>query len=84
MAVVGHDEAVQIEVETVLKGGTVDLRHQPADVGESRSVESDALTDRHQFNGRLAGMLAATAADMNAEFARQRLEPALQGAARSS
>ena len=69
MAVVGHDEAVQIEVKTVLKGGAVDLRHQPAHAGESRSVESDALADRDQFDGRLARMLAAAAADMNAELA---------------
>src|SRR5271166_1295829 len=41
MAVVGHEEAVQIEVETVMKGRAVDLRHQSSDVGESGSVESD-------------------------------------------
>src|SRR5208283_728115 len=49
-------------------------------VGETRSIEPDALTDRNQFDGRLARMLAAAAADMNAEFARQRLEPTLQRA----
>jgi len=80
MAVVGHDEAVQIEVKTILKGGAVDLRHQSADVGERRSIESDALTDRDQFDRRLARMLAAAPADMNAEFARHRLEAALQRA----
>jgi hypothetical protein len=80
MAVVGHDEAVQIEVKTILKGGAVHLRHEPAHVGESRSVESDALADRGEFDGRLARMLAAAAADVNAELAGKRLEATLQRA----
>ena len=53
MAVVRHDEAVQVEVEPVLKGGAVDLRHQSADVGETRSIKSDALTDLNQLDGVL-------------------------------
>ena len=79
-ALVGDDEAVQIEVETILDGGAVDLRHQPADVGERGAVDPDPLADRREFVRRLARLLAAAAADMDAEFARQRLEPALQRA----
>ena len=73
-AVIGDDEAVQVEVKAVLDGGAVDLRHQPAETGERRSVESRSLADRNQFVGRFARMLASAAADMDAEFARQRLE----------
>ena len=79
-ALVGDDEAVQIEVEAILNGGAVDLRHQPADVGERGAVDADPLADRGEFKGRLSRLLAAAAADMDSEFARQRLEPSLQRA----
>ncbi len=78
MAVVGDDEAVQIEIETVLHGGAVDLRHQPARRGQGRAVKSDAIADRHELAGRLPRVLAAPAADVNAELVLQRREPALQ------
>ena len=80
MAVVGDDEAVQIEVETILDGGAVDLGHEPAGIGERGAVDPDPLADRRQFVWRLARLLAAAAADMDSEFARQRLEAALQRA----
>ena len=80
MAVVGDDEAVQIEIEAVLHRGAVDLGDQPAGARQRRAVEADPLADRRQLVRRLARMLAAAAADMQAEFARQRLEAALQRA----
>ncbi len=80
MPVVGDDEAVQIEVETILDGGAVDLRHEPADVGERGAVDPDPLADRRELERRLARLLAAAAADMDSEFARQGLEAALQRA----
>ena len=80
LPVVGDDEAVQIEVEAILHGGAVDLGHQPAGVGERRAVEADPLADRGELVRRLARMLAAPAADVDAEFARQRLKAALQRA----
>ena len=43
LAVVGHEEAVQIEVETVLHGSTVDLGNQPAGARQVRCVKTDAL-----------------------------------------
>src|SRR6202042_2409993 len=51
VAVVGDDEAVQIEVETILHGGAVDLRNQPADVGERGAVDSDPLANRCELKG---------------------------------
>ena len=77
-ALVGDDEAVQIKVETVLNGGAVDLRHQPADIGERDAVDPDPLADRGELERRLARLLAAAAADMDSEFARERLEPSLE------
>ena len=79
-ALVGDDEAVQIEIETVLNRGAVDLRHQPADVGERSAVDPDPLANRGEFKGRLSRLLAPAAADMDSEFARQGLEASLQRA----
>ncbi len=80
MPLIGDDEAVQIEIKTILNGGAVDLRHEPAGVRERGTVEPDPLADRREFKRRLSRMLAAAAADMDSEFARQRLKAALQRA----
>ena len=80
LAVVGDEEAVQVEIEAVLHGGAVDLGDQPAGARQPGAVEADALAEQPQFVRRLARMLAAAAADMDAEFVLQRPEPALQRA----
>ena len=80
VAVVGDDEAVQVEIEAVLHGGAVDLGDQPARLRQRRAVEADPLADRDQLVRRLPRMPAAPAADMDAELARQRRQAALQRA----
>jgi hypothetical protein len=80
VAVIGDDEAVQIEVKTILDGGAVDLRHQPAHISERRSIDSDPLSDRCEFKRRLSRLFAAAAADMDSEFARQGLKSSLERA----
>ena len=80
LAVVGDDEAVQIEVEAVLHRRAVDLGDQPARLGQRRAVEAGAIADRDQLVRRLARMAAAPAADMQAELLCTRREPALQRA----
>ena len=80
LAVVGDDEAVQIEIVTVLHRRAVDLGDQAAGARQRRAVEADPRADRHEFVRRLARMSAAAAADMQAELARQRLEAAFQRA----
>ncbi len=79
-AVVGDDETVQIEIETVLHGGAIDFCNEPACGGEPRAVEAGALADRNEFTGRAARMLAAPAADMETKLARHRGEAALERA----
>ena len=69
VAVVGDDEAVQVEVEAVLHRGAVDLGDEPAGLRERRAVEADALADRDQLVRRLPRMPAAAAADVDAELA---------------
>ena len=80
MAVVGDDEAVQIELEPVLHRGAVDLGDEPARLRQRRAVEADALADGDELVRRLPRMPAAPAADMDAELARERRQPALQRA----
>ena len=72
LAVVGDEEAMEVEIEAVLHGGAVDLRDEAACAGEPGAVEADALAEQPQFVGRLARMLAATAADMDSELSLQR------------
>src|SRR5439155_4355657 len=44
--VVADDETMEIELESVLDGGAVDLGDQPARSGERCAIETDALADR--------------------------------------
>ena len=78
LAVVGDDEAVQVKVEAVLHGRAVHLGDEAARLRERCAVDTGALADRDQLIRRLARMLAASAAHMDAELAAQRRQPALQ------
>ena len=80
VAVVGDDEAVQIEVKAVLHRGAVDLGDQPARLRQSGPVEADALADGDQFARRRARMRAPAAADMQAKLMRARTEAPFQRA----
>ena len=80
VSVIGDDEAVQIEVEPVLHRRAVDLGDKPARLGERRAVEPDPIADRDQLMRRLARVIAAAAADMDAELPGQRRQAALQRA----
>ena len=62
--VIGDDEAVEIEVEPVLDGGTVDLGDEPARLGERRAVDADPIPDDQEFLRRLARMPATPTTDM--------------------
>jgi hypothetical protein len=80
LAVIGDEEAMEIEFEAVLDGGAVDLGHQPTGTRERRSVEARALGEGHQFLRRPARMLPSAAAYGDAELTLQRGKPALQRA----
>ena len=79
-AVIGDEEAVQIELETVLHGGAVNFGDQPAGPRQRPTIDTGPLANRSQFIRRAPRVLAAAAADVNPEFALQRRQPALQGA----
>lgn len=79
-AVIGDEEAVQIQIKTVLHGGAVHLGDQAAGARQLRAIKTDALAEQAQFIRRPARVLSAAAADMDTEFARKRLQAALQRA----
>jgi hypothetical protein len=68
MAVVGNDEPVQIELETVLHSGTVDLGYQAAGCGERCSIKSYVVPDGDQFVRRLPRIPPTPSADMDPEL----------------
>ena len=63
-------------VGTVLDGGAVDFGDEAACAGELGTVETNAFAKQVQFVRRLSRVLASAAADVDAEFIRQRLQPA--------
>ena len=78
MAVIGDEEAVQVEVEAILHGGAVDLGDQAAGPRQRRRVDADTIAEGRQLIRRAPGMLAAAAADMDAELALQGRQAALR------
>ena len=80
MAVVGDEKPVQIKVEAVLHGRTVHFGDEAAGAGEGSGIEADTVAERGQLIRRLARVLAPAATDMDAEFALQGCEPALERA----
>ena len=79
-AVVGYEESVQVKIEAVLDGGAVDFSDETACANELGTVEANAFAKQVQFARRLSRVLASAAADVDAEFIRERLQPAFQGA----
>ena len=71
---------MQIEIETVLNRGAVDLGDEPAGPRQCSAVKPDPLADRDKLVRRLARLLAATAADVEAELVRERRQAALERA----
>ena len=80
LAVIGDDEPMQVKVVAVLHRRTVNLCHKPARSRQGRAVEAGAFADCDEFLRDLAGVLAASTTDVEAEFGGQRIKPALQRA----
>src|ERR1700730_15440266 len=80
LAIIGHDESVQIEFEAILQGGAIDLGDEPACVRERRPVKSHPLPDCDKLLRRLPGMFAAAPTDVDSKLVRERRPAPLQGA----
>lgn len=76
--VVADDETVQIQVEAILHRGAVHLGHQATGLRQRSAIQPDPIAYRKQFGRRCARVPPAPTADMDAEFAGQRREPALE------
>jgi hypothetical protein len=72
LAIIGHDESVQIEIKAILHGGAIDLGDEPACVCERRPVKAHPLPDCDELPRRLPGMFAAAATDMDPKLIRER------------
>ena len=82
--VIGHDKAVQVEVEPVLHRSTVDFCDEPARRGECGAVKADLGTDVLELMRGPTRMRPAAAAHMNAKIAGERSKTALQRADNTS
>jgi hypothetical protein len=80
LAIVGHEEAVEVEIEAVLYGGAVYLGDQAACACECGAVETDTFAEGLQLIRRLPGMLTSAAADVDTEFVGERSQSALESA----
>ena len=78
VSVIGDDEAMEIEVKPILDRRAVDLGDKPARPGKCRAVETGPVPDRDELMRRLARVIAASPADMDAELSGQRCQAALQ------
>jgi hypothetical protein len=75
---IADHEAMQIKVETVLNGGAVDFCRQSTGFCQRVTIEANAVAESHKLARRQARMLAAAAADAQAEFAAQGVKTALE------
>ena len=73
--VVGDDEAVQIKIEAILHRGAVHLGDEPARLASAAPSKPTRSPIAMSSCGRLPRMLAAAAADMDAEFAASGARP---------
>src|SRR5271156_3823943 len=58
LAVVSDNKTVQIQIEAILHGRAVNLRHQAACLGKSCSVDADLVTDGNELLRRAPRMVA--------------------------
>ena len=73
-----HEKAMQIQPETILHRGAVDLCNQTARASELHAVEPRAFCDGEQLGRRFARMLAPPTAHEQPELLLHRREAALQ------
>src|SRR5690348_3333202 len=78
LAVVSNEEAVEVKVEAVLYRRAVNLGDETACARQRSTVKPNPHPEPGQFVRRPARMLTPTAAHMNAQFARERGQSALE------
>ena len=69
---------MEIEIEAILHGGAIDLGHQPACARQAISIDTRADAERQELIRCFAGMLAASAADMEPKLIVHRSKPAFE------
>src|SRR4051812_46385795 len=79
MTVIGNEETMQVEIETVLDSRAVNLRHESAGARKSRPIDAHTLAECGELGRRAPRVLAAPAADMDSKFLLKGSESPLQG-----
>ena len=80
LAVGRDDERVQVNLKSVGDAVVVDLGGEAAGTDQRVAIQAPALRDGAQFVRRVARMPPASAADVQSEFRRTRIEPPLERA----
>src|SRR3984893_19270144 len=75
LALVRDKKTVQIKLKSVLHRGAVDFCHQATGADQRSTVKSEFSGQRGKLVRRAARMLAASAADVDAELVPQRRQP---------
>src|SRR5436853_4666030 len=79
VAVIGHEEAVQIELKPVLDGRAIHLGHKPAGACEPGRIKASTVSDPRKLFRGAPRMFAASAAYMDPELFFERRKATLQG-----
>ncbi len=80
LAIRCQHERVQVDLKAVGDGVVVDARREPAGTNQRVAIEARARGDDTEFRRRIAGLPAATTANMDTELVCPRIETLLQGA----
>src|SRR5262249_48857004 len=80
MSIVRDDEAMEVELESVLDGGAVHLGYEATCFRQGVTVDPDLISDCQQFTRRLTCLPAAAAAHMQPKLFLQRSQAALERA----
>ena len=77
---ISHDEGVQIELKSVSDGVVINFCREAAGPNQRIAIESFSIGECNEFAGRFAGLFAAPAANVNAEFVGARIQATFQRA----
>ena len=72
LPIAGDNERVQIQVESVLNGSTINLRYEPTGVHERHGIQSGSLADLYELIRCPARVFAASATYVQTKLALNR------------
>ncbi len=73
----GDDEGVQVDLESIGDGVIVHARREPAGADQFLTIQAVAVRHRAELIGSAPGMTPASAANIEAQLTRARIDAAL-------